>query len=237
LKKDFDREKYIEKLGKGIFFIFQGFLYNFIIGYLLDNHWLNAAATAAAKTPGFLTMLSAMYAYGLYLFFNFAGYSLFAIGVSYIMGVDSPINFNKPFLAKSIHDFWQRWHMSLSFWFRDFVFMRLVKWLMMKRWFKKMTIVSNIGYLCNMTLMGFWHGFTPYYVAYGVYHALLMIGYDAWTRFKKKHKIKIPDNNWTKAVSIFITFNAIMFGFLIFSGIPWIAIQRAMGMNVPLPNF
>ncbi|GBG97117.1 D-alanyl-lipoteichoic acid biosynthesis protein DltB [Lactococcus termiticola] len=232
-----DREKYVEKLGKGIFFIFQGFLYNFIIGYLIQTYVLHGVAIQAVQNPGFVNMAISAYAYGLYLFFNFAGYSLFAIGISYIMGIDTPINFNKPFLAKSIHDFWQRWHMSLSFWFRDFVFMRFVKFMMVKRWFKQMTTTSNVGYLVNMTIMGFWHGFTPYYVAYGIYHALLMIGYDWWTRFKKKRKIKIPDNRWTRAVSIFITFNAVMIGFLIFSGLPWTALQRALGMHVEIPNF
>lgn len=230
-------EKYPVFLEKGIFFIFQGFLYNFIIGYEIDKLVLHSVAIRATVHPSFENMLVSMYAYGLYLFFNFAGYSLFAIGVSYIMGYDVPINFNKPFLAKNIHDFWNRWHMSLSFWFRDFVFMRLVKWIMVKKWSKNMVKISNIGYLLNMGLMGFWHGFTPFYIVYGFYHAGLMIGFDAWGRFKKKHKIKIPDNRWTRAVSIFITFNAVFIGFLIFSGIPYFALLHGLHVHVPLPNF
>ena len=230
--------KYIDMLGKGIFFIFQGFLYKFVIGYVIDTYWLHDVAISAARNPGFMNMTQSMYAYGLYLFFDFAGYSLFAIGVSYIMGYDLPVNFNKPFIAKNIHDFWQRWHMTLSFWFRDFVFMRLVKTIMVKKWTKNMVTTSNLGYLANMLLMGFWHGLTWYYVLYGLYHALLMIGYDAWNRYKKKRKWKIPSNPWTNAISIFITFNLVFIGFLIFSGIPNYAILHWLDpANALLPNF
>ena len=66
------------------------------------------------------------YAYGLYMFFDFAGYSLMAVGVSQFLGIRTPANFDKPFLSKDIKDFWDRWHISLSHWFRDFLFSRFV---------------------------------------------------------------------------------------------------------------
>jgi membrane protein involved in D-alanine export len=66
--------------------------------------------------------------------------------------------------------------------------------------------------------MGLWHGFTWYYIAYGLYHALLICLTDAWLRFKKKHGAKLPKNKATKVFSIGLTFHAICFGFLIFSG-------------------
>ena len=56
--------------------------------------------------------------------FDFAGYSLFAIAVSYLYGIKTPPNFKQPFKAKNIKDFWNRWHMTLSFWFRDCIYMR-----------------------------------------------------------------------------------------------------------------
>ncbi|RZI48155.1 D-alanyl-lipoteichoic acid biosynthesis protein DltB [Lactococcus kimchii] len=229
--------KYPELLNQGIFRIFQGFLYKFIIGYLIDQYWLHGIAIEATLHTSVWTVSQAMYAYGLYLFFDFAGYSLFAIGVSNLMGYDLPHNFNKPFLAKNIHDFWQRWHMTLSFWFRDFVFMRLVKTFMVKKWSKNMVTISNIGYLANMLIMGLWHGLTWYYILYGLYHALLMIGYDAWNRLKKRKKWKIPKNRWTVALSVFITFNLVFIGFLIFSGLPNAILMHNLDHCAPLPNF
>src|SRR5699024_890089 len=73
---------------------------------------------------GVITKWLYMYAYSLYLFFDFAGYSLFAIAFSYIYGIQTPQNFNQPFKAKNIKDFWNRWHMSLSFLFRVCISMR-----------------------------------------------------------------------------------------------------------------
>ncbi len=67
------------------------------------------------KVHSLYNTLSYMYCYSLYLFFDFAGYSLMAIGTGYILGVKVPENFNKPFISKDIKEFWNRWHMSLSF--------------------------------------------------------------------------------------------------------------------------
>ena len=96
--------------------------YKFIIAYLIDKYWVQPATAAS----GFIASLAYMYGYSLYLFFDFAGYSHFAIGLSYLFGIHSPENFNRPFLARNIKDFWNRWHMSLSFWFRDHIYMRFV---------------------------------------------------------------------------------------------------------------
>lgn len=158
-----------------------------------------------------------MYAYSLYLFFDFAGYTAFAVGVSYIMGIKSPENFNKPFISRNIKDFWNRWHMSLSFWFRDYVFMRFVLWMTKKKWITNRMAVSNIGYVLLFLLMGVWHGLAPQYIVYGLYHAPLMVGFNFFEKWNKKHKWW-PNNKWTTAVSIVVTFHFVCFGFLIFSG-------------------
>ena len=89
----------------------------------------------AAPTLGHT--LSYMYAYSLYLFFDFAGYSAFAIGFSYLLGVHTPENFNRPFLSRNIKEFWTRWHITLSFWFRDFIYMRFLLTAFKKKWFRR----------------------------------------------------------------------------------------------------
>ena len=158
-----------------------------------------------------------MYGYSLYLFFDFAGYSAFAIGVSYIMGIKSPENFNKPFISRNIKDFWNRWHLSLSFWFRDYVYMRFIFWVTKKKWIKSRNVSSNLGYILLFLLMGFWHGLAIQYILYGIYHAVIMVLYNSFEQFNKKHKWW-KDNKYTKIVAIIITFHFICFGFLIFSG-------------------
>lgn len=211
--KTLTRLEYLEFLGNGIERILKGILYKFLIAYFIHDYWL-------IKIPvhghSFLHTLNYMYAYSFYLFFDFAGYSLLAIGASYILGIKTPENFNLPFISKDIKDFWNRWHMSLSFWFRDFVYTRFVMASMKKKWFKSKYTSSYIGYIITMGLMGIWHGTEKHYIVYGFYQAILIILTDFYQRKKwyKKCKNKIV----YKLTSTFVTFNLICFGFLIFSG-------------------
>lgn len=208
-------EQYKLLLYEGINKIFRGFLYKYIIGYSI-NHYFIANLRFIAHSH-LENQLYYMYAYSLYLFFDFAGYSAFAVGVSYIMGIKSPENFNKPFISRNIKDFWNRWHMSLSFWFRDYVYMRFVFWMTKKKWTKNRNLLSNLGYILLFLLMGVWHGLEMQYIIYGIYHAVLMVAYNSFEQLNKKHKWW-PQNKWTNAISIVITFHFICFGFYIFSG-------------------
>lgn len=219
------REEYLHDLQYGVRYLFQGFLYKFLIGYVFGTIWLPRLAHIAlysGKAAGGLrlswALLGYMYCYSMYLFFDFAGYSLFAVSTSYFMGIRTPMNFNKPFISKNIKDFWNRWHMTLSFWFRDFIFMRFTFMAMKKRWFKNRIHLSQAAYLLNFLIMGFWHGLTWYYICYGIYHALAIIINDIWLRFKKKHRKQIPHNKFTEAFAIFLTFNVVCLSFLLFSG-------------------
>lgn len=78
--------------------------------------------------------------------------------------------------------------------------------------------LSQIAYLINFLVMGFWHGVTWYYIVYGLFHAGAIILNDSWLRFKKKHRQQLPHNRWTQALAVVITFNVVCFSFLIFSG-------------------
>ena len=218
-QKKIKRDKYLKLLDKAIWYIFLGFLYKFILAYFFGTLLLPKVSALALSHGGWSWWVVAyMYVYAMDLFFDFAGYSLFAVGISYVMGVETPMNFNKPFISKNIKDFWNRWHMTLSFWFRDYIYMRLVFFIMKKKLMKNRVAIANVGYLTLFLIMGFWHGLTWYYIVYGLYHAVAIILCDAWLRFKKKHQEKIPHNKFTEALAIFTTFNVVCFSFLIFSG-------------------
>ena len=118
-----EKEEYInEYLLVGLRKIFIAIVYKFIIAYLIDTYWL----LMIPKEVSILNSINYMYSYTMYLFFDFAGYSLFAIGTSYIFGIKTPENFNMPFLSKDMKEFWTRWHISLSRWFGDYIFSRFV---------------------------------------------------------------------------------------------------------------
>ena len=223
-----ERDELLDMLETSVQYIMLGFLYKFILAHIFGSMILPPLKQYALQMGGIFNLptLGVMYVFGLDLFFDFAGYSMFALAISNLMGIKSPINFNKPFVSRDLIEFWNRWHMSLSFWFRDFVFMRLVTVLIRNKVFKNRNTTSSVAYIINMLVMGFWHGVTWYYIAYGLFHGLGLVVNDAWLRKKKtvnkerkkKNLPLLPDNKWTQAVGIFITFNVVMFSFLIFSG-------------------
>ena len=223
-----ERDELLDMLEQSVKYIMLGFLYKFVLAHIFGHMILGHVKTYALYTGGFFNLgtLGVMYVFGLDLFFDFAGYSMFAVAISNLMGIKSPINFDKPFVSRDLKEFWNRWHISLSFWFRDFVFMRLVMVLMRNKIFKNRNTTSSVAYLINMLVMGFWHGVTWYYIAYGLFHGLGLVVNDAWLRKKKtinkERKSKglpaLPDNKWTQALGVVITFHVVMFSFLIFSG-------------------
>ncbi|MDM5187663.1 D-alanyl-lipoteichoic acid biosynthesis protein DltB [Bacillus sp. DX4.1] len=217
IQKPPSAEEYEKLLYTGLNRIFQGFLYKFIIAHLIQQHIIDAPF---ANVDTITSNIMYMYGYSLYLFFDFAGYSAFVIGVSYMMGIKTPENFNKPFISRNIKDFWNRWHMSLSFWFRDFIYMRFVFFATKKKLIKNRYTISYIGAFLNFFIMGVWHiaGQHVYqYIIYGLYHAALFILFDIFERKNKKHKFW-PNNKIMHVVAIVITFHVVCFGFLIFSG-------------------
>ncbi|WP_225047959.1 D-alanyl-lipoteichoic acid biosynthesis protein DltB [Lacticaseibacillus kribbianus] len=225
-QKDYDavptQDAYLEMLGRALKSVMLGFGYKFVLGYLFGTVMLPQVTQAAMAARGTWALtwplIGYMYTYSMYLFFDFAGYSLFAVGMSLVMGIDTPVNFNKPFAAGNIKEFWNRWHMTLSFWFRDFIFMRVTFFIMKHKLIKNRIRVSQVAYLINFLIMGFWHGVTWYYIVYGLFHAGAIIINDYWLRYKKKHRATMPHNQWTQALAVVITFNVVCFSFLIFSG-------------------
>lgn len=207
------RQAYGALAVQGIDHIFRGFLYKFIIAYLINKYWLIPLNHAF----GFLPTFKYMYVYSFYLFFDFAGYSAFAIGVSYILGIKTPENFDKPFLSKNIKDFWNRWHISLSFWFRDYIYMRFVLDSAKKKRFRNRYTAPYIGYILLFGIMGLWHGTQLHYIVYGLYHAVLMISFDVLARKNKTLKFWGEGAGWD-LLAILVTAQFVMFGFLIFSG-------------------
>ncbi|MCX8737379.1 D-alanyl-lipoteichoic acid biosynthesis protein DltB, partial [Lactobacillus sp. B4026] len=158
------RTAYLTDLGLATRYLFQGFLYKFILGWFFGTYWLpkiERAALIAGTANGGLKLswwlLAYMYCYSMYLFFDFAGYSLFAVAISYFMGIHTPMNFNKPFISQNIKEFWNRWHMTLSFWFRDYIYMRFTFFAMKKKLFKNPVRLSQAAYLLLFLVMGFWH--------------------------------------------------------------------------------
>lgn len=209
------RKEYLELAGDGVYRIVLGLLYKIVLSTYVYQMLL-----ALNNTGTVVYSIKYMYLYTLYLFFDFAGYSLMAVGSSNILGIQTPMNFNKPFLSVDIKDFWTRWHITLSTWLRDFVFSRVLMQVIRKKWFKNRLHNATYAYMVNMLVMGFWHGLSVSYIVYGFYHGVLMAGFEVYQKksnFYKKNKNK----NWYKLLSWFVTMHLVMVGFFIFSGEPY----------------
>lgn len=211
LEKTWTREEYVGLLQAGLLKILIGCLYKFVLSALAFDY---LEQISGRYDPQYLILYA--YIYGIYLFFDFAGYSLMAIGCGYILGIKTPENFNKPFLSRDMKDFWDRWHITLSHWFRDFLFSRYMMDAIRNKKFRNRLNAAASGFIVNMLVMGAWHGLSKDYLFYGLYHGILLAVTERYQ--KKKWYKKVKNKRWYKAASWFATLNLVMFGFLIFSG-------------------
>lgn len=165
-------------------------------------------------TVGSLHLISAALLYTFQMYADFSGYSDMAIGVGRLLGIRITKNFNFPFFATNISDFWRKWHISLTGWLTDYVFMPLnVKF----RNLGKFGIMLAI--IINMILVGLWHGANWTYAVFGLYQGLLFIPLIIRNKINKKTKLTINKlglpclNDFLKMSGIFLlyTLGAIIF--------------------------
>lgn len=208
-----ERNVYFDQyLWFGLKKIFLGSIYKFALAALINSYIIEKLPNGVSPRNTIIYM----YAYTLYLFFDFAGYSNFAIGTGYILGIRVPENFDKPFLARNMKEFWDRWHISLSKWFGDYIFSRFVLNTLRSKKIKSKKIASRCGYMVTMTVMGLWHGTYLFYIIYGLYEGLMLLLTDVYIKSKLYRKIK--KYRYYDLVSRVVNFQFVAFGMLLFSG-------------------
>ncbi|MBK0019296.1 MBOAT family O-acyltransferase [Kosakonia sp. S42] len=156
--------------------IFIGIIQKFLFAMLIDNlviqPWSHRQFT-------FIVGIVMSLAYSAYLYFDFAGYSNMAIGAGQLFGFNIPANFNMPILAKNPQDFWRRFHISLSVWLRDVVFMPVYMNLMKLNFFRQnKTLAQNISIFCTLFCMGAWNGLERHYVISGALFGAISIAHN-----------------------------------------------------------
>jgi len=148
------------------------------------------------------------FGYGLQLFFDFAGYSHIAIGAARALGIGVPENFERPFASTTPSIFWTRWHMSLSFWIRDYVFLPLAT---MRRgiWWRHFALIIA------MTVFGLWHKASPLFLIWGCYHGILLVLHRQVQQAQRRLNWEPPAGPWD-LVSWIVTMTLISFGWIFF---------------------
>ncbi len=166
-----------------------------------------AFASTAAKWSGADVWALAI-GYGFQLFFNFAGYCHIAIGAARLFGIRLDENFSRPYLSTTPSIFWTRWHMSLSFWIRDYLFFPLAT-IRREPWWRNFALV-----VCMVTF-GLWHKGAVLFAIWGLYHGVLLVLHRKWQQFQRWAGFTFPAYVATP-VSWAVTFAAISFGWIFF---------------------
>ncbi len=155
----------------------------------------------------------ASFAFTLQLYFDFSGYSDLAIGIARLFGYRIMENFNWPYLARNVSDFWKRWHMSLTGWFRDYIFIPLGG----SRGTLALTIRNT---LIVMAITGLWHGAGWHFVLWGLYHALGLITLRLYRRYLLpvlSQRGSFLESRTANVLSILLTFNFVNIGWIFFA--------------------
>lgn len=199
------------------------------ISPFVDDGFIQNVSTLSA-----IDVLTLAFMFGFQIYFDFCAYSSIAIGSARLMGIKFPENFNFPYLASSPRDFWKRWHISLSSWIRDYLYLPLLGKKVADRYnsnsegglptFKEKESVAHSFFplFATWAIMGLWHGANWTFVFWGVYHATLVLLHRIVTPFSKKFPSAIQNlGGW--AVTLF---------FIMLSWIPFRASSMQLVMQM-----
>ncbi|MCR8924116.1 MBOAT family protein [Dasania sp. GY-MA-18] len=184
----------------GFQMIFLGLFKKIIIADLLAYLAVDAVFDNPSTFSSF-DLLMGIYAYSFQIYCDFSGYSDIAIGIALLLGLKLPINFNRPYLAQSPSDFWKRWHISLSGWLRDYLYISLGG-------NKGSRFFTYRNLMITMLLGGLWHGAAFNFLLWGAFHGLILI--------LTRNAIIEQSFNLKMIGKIIINFHLIAFSWLLF---------------------
>ena len=184
----------------------------------VDQVW----ATYDTQTGSTLLLAAILFTFQIYG--DFSGYSDIAIGTAKLFGIKLMRNFNNPYFSRDIAEFWRRWHISLTTWFRDYVYIPLggsrpeiPAHIQTPDRYKKLIIIRNTFVI--FLLSGFWHGANWTFIVWGAYHALLFLPL-ILLGINRKYTNQVAEGRllptWKEAIQILFTFALVVFGWIIF---------------------
>lgn len=201
-----------EDIGKAIFLIMLGLIKKVVIADYISINFVDRIFDFPLRYTGVENLL-AIYGYALQLYCDFSGYSDMAIGIALFFGFKLMDNFNYPFKATSIADFWRRWHISLSSWLRDYLFKPTqITIRALKIW------ANIIAVFITFVICGLWHGAGWNFILWGAIHGFMM-GFSLLVQKPKQKLFNLLHINSTKflhVLQVIVTFHLIVASFLIF---------------------
>ncbi len=196
-----------QQFGHALFLILSGLVKKMVISDYISINFVDRVFESPLAFSGFENLM-ALYGYSLQIYCDFSGYTDIAIGVALWLGFRLPVNFNSPYKATSITDFWHRWHISLSSWLRDYLYIPLGG-------NRKGKIRRHINIMITMLLGGLWHGASLNFILWGGLHGVGLIIHKIWHRIiptPRKRSFRLLRHFLT----VLLTFHFITFAWIFF---------------------
>ena len=194
-----------EEGSRAFFLIGLGLLKKFLIADYLGNNLVNRVFDLPTLYSGG-DVLVAVYAYAFQLYYDFSGYSDIALGAGLLLGIRLPINFNAPYQAVNITDFWRRWHISFSNWLRDYLYFSLPG--------PRTRFMPYANLVITMAAGGLWHGLSWTYLIWGLLHGAALSAFRFW-QVLRKNRVSTPHPVWRFAAPL-LTFHFVLFTWIFF---------------------
>ena len=225
-----------EQSQRAVFLIMLGMIKKIAIADFLANNLVDRVFDQPQLYSS-LETLAAIYAYALQIYCDFSGYTDIAIGSALLLGFKLPENFNSPYCARDLRDFWRRWHITLSNWLFDYVYISVGG---LRR--RRINLYRNL--ILTFLIGGLWHGAAWTFVLWGAMHGLGLSVNHAWEALQRRWQLKPRRAWWSTAVSVVLTFHFVCLTWVVFRSESlsqaWQVLKRlgagqfATG-NLPLP--
>jgi len=201
-----------QEFGHAIFLILNGLVKKMLISDYISINFVDRIFDSPVSFTGFENLM-AVYGYSIQIYCDFSGYTDIAIGVALLLGFKLPVNFNSPYKAINITDFWRRWHISLSSWLRDYLYIPLGG-------NRKGKTRMYINLMITMLLGGLWHGANMRFIIWGGLHGLGLVIHKLWVKMNlslsKYYTSRSSKNIFFRFVSVFTTFHLVTFAWIFF---------------------
>ena len=197
------------EFGEGMFLILCGLFKKTVISDYISLNFVDRIFDAPLLYTGVENLLG-VYGYALQIYCDFSGYSDMAIGIALLLGFRFNINFDSPYQSASITEFWRRWHISLSSWLKDYLYIPLGG-------NRKGKVQTYVNLLITMLLGGLWHGASVRFILWGALHGVaLAVHKFVMSRFSSFKQLGTEMKPWRRVVGILVTFHVVCFGWILF---------------------
>ncbi len=198
-----------EMFGTGVFLILAGLFKKAVVSDYISLNFVDRIFDEPLLYTGF-ECLAGIYGYALQIYCDFSGYSDMAIGIALLLGFRFPKNFDAPYKSATITEFWRRWHISLSSWLRDYLYISLGG-------NRRGRVRTYVNLLVTMLLGGLWHGAAVRFILWGALHGAALALHKLWlSAVPGARAVGAQMHWWNRAAGMLITFHLVCFGWLMF---------------------